>query len=135
MEVEGVQGFVLRLVGAAEADEIGRDDAVPGRGDDRDHLPVEVGPRGLAVQHEHRRGIGGTFVDVVGAQVARRVWFEFPIYGAVPLIPSGSYKTTTEFVPGTPNYSAGDEITMDVTSIGGTNPGSDLAVIVRVQDS
>ena len=47
-----------RLVRATEADQVGADDAVPGRGQHRDHLAVEEGPRRFAMQHQHRVGVG-----------------------------------------------------------------------------
>ena len=61
-----------RLVGAAEADEVGRDRPEPGRGDHRDHRPVEVAPRRLAVQQQHRLGrVARALVDDVDAQRLR----------------------------------------------------------------
>ena len=56
------------LVGAAEADEIGRDGPVPLGDDHRDDRPVEVRPRGLSVQQEHRASMRRAGVDVVHAQ-------------------------------------------------------------------
>ena len=51
-----VVAALARLVGAAEADEIRRDDAVSRRGEERNHLAIQIRPRRLAVQAEHRIG-------------------------------------------------------------------------------
>ena len=37
---------------------------------DRDHVAVEIGPRGFTVEHEHRRRIWRSLVDVVHSQGA-----------------------------------------------------------------
>jgi hypothetical protein len=65
-----VVGALGRLVGASEADEVGRHHPKPGAGDDRDHLPVQEAPGRLAVQEQHRVGVGRPFVDIVDAQRA-----------------------------------------------------------------
>src|SRR5206468_5336772 len=49
----GVLLATYGLVGASEPDQVRRDDAMAGARDDRDHLPVEVGPGRLAVQHQY----------------------------------------------------------------------------------
>ena len=64
----GVVAARGRLVGLAEADEIGCDHAMAGAGAGSDHVPVQVGPGGLAVQHEHGRSGRVALVDVVHAQ-------------------------------------------------------------------
>ena len=62
------------LVALAEADEVGRDAAVAGGDERRDHAAVEVAPGGLAVEQEHdgrgRAGVGagGALIEVVDAQ-------------------------------------------------------------------
>ena len=65
VEVVGVVLEPERLVGAAEAEVVGRDRAGDGveLGDD---LAVEVRPRRLAVEEQHRRA--GALVEVVHAQ-------------------------------------------------------------------
>ena len=66
-------GVVLPLVGLVappESDEIGRHDAVPVLDEAGDHLPVQEGPRRLAVQEKHGRGAAGALVDVVHAKAA-----------------------------------------------------------------
>ena len=57
--VVGVVGLLARLVGATEADEVGRDAAMAGVDEHRDHLPVEERPRRLAVHEQHRRPSAG----------------------------------------------------------------------------
>ena len=42
----------------------------PGAREDRDHLPVQVAPRRLAVQHQDGRAVPRALVDVVDAQHA-----------------------------------------------------------------
>jgi hypothetical protein len=64
----GVVLAVGGLVTASEADQVGGDDAVPGRGEHRDHGAVEVRPRRLAVQQEHRGGVPRPLVDGVHPQ-------------------------------------------------------------------
>ena len=81
---EGVPGWGGGFVGAAEADEVGADDAAGGSGgrvggvgeEGGDHVAVEVGPGGLAVEAEEYFWYGtqeaGALVDVghpVGAIV------------------------------------------------------------------
>src|SRR5439155_18540280 len=70
MALVGVVVARYRLVGAAESDEIGGDGAEARAGDHGDHLPVEVRPRRLAVEHEHRRRVARALVDVVHAKRA-----------------------------------------------------------------
>src|SRR5262252_6415022 len=75
-EVEGVGGVFFRLVGSAEAEEVGSDYAVTGRGEDRDHLSVEIAPGGLAVEAEEDfAGRARAFIQVVRAEagVAREI--------------------------------------------------------------
>jgi hypothetical protein len=59
-----------RLVGPAEADQVRREHAQPGAGEDRDHVPVQVAPRRLAVHAEHDRSVARALVDVVDPQRA-----------------------------------------------------------------
>jgi hypothetical protein len=67
MKHECVGRFVFRLVGAAKAEKIRRDDAQT-RGDEGgNHLAVEVGPCGLAVQAERNRSGPGSFVEIMHA--------------------------------------------------------------------
>ena len=61
----GVVFATHRLVGAAEADQVGSDHPVAGGGDDRHGAAVEVRPRGLAVEQQHRGCAGRPFVEVV----------------------------------------------------------------------
>ena len=69
VEFEGVGGLLDRLVRPAEAEEVGRDDPPAGREEDRDHLPVEVGPGRLPVQQQVRVAGGARpEVDVVRPQ-------------------------------------------------------------------
>jgi hypothetical protein len=74
MAVEREPAHVGRLVGAAEAEVVGRHHP-RGAGKPRDHLPVQERPGRLAVQAED--GIARTLVEVVHAktvlvEVARR---------------------------------------------------------------
>ena len=62
-----------RLVGLAEADQVRRHRAEPGVGEDGDHPAVEVAPRRLAVEHQHRIGVRRPLVDVVHPEPARQV--------------------------------------------------------------
>ncbi|CFE46888.1 Uncharacterised protein [Mycobacterium tuberculosis] len=64
-------GVVLdasRLVGAAEADQVGREHTVPGGGERRNHGSVQITPGGLAVQQDDRRTVARALVDVVHSQ-------------------------------------------------------------------
>ena len=61
-----VPALVGRLVGAAEADEVGADHAVPARDEPVEHVPVEVAPARLAVEAEDGRP--APLVEVVQAQ-------------------------------------------------------------------
>ena len=65
-----VVGARRRLVGAAEADQVGRDRAQPGGGEHRDHRAVEEAPRRLAVHEQHDRRVARALVEVVHAQRA-----------------------------------------------------------------
>ena len=56
------------LVRSAEADEVGSYSAETRPGDDRDHLSVEVGPRRLAVEHEHDVAVRRALAHVVHAE-------------------------------------------------------------------
>ena len=56
------------LVGAAEADQVGREHAVSGVSQRRNHRAVQVAPGGLAVQQHDRRAICRTLVQEVHAQ-------------------------------------------------------------------
>src|SRR5262244_3775111 len=76
VEVEGVGGVFFRLVGSAEAEEVGSDHAVTGRGEDRDHLSVEIAPGGLAVEAEEDfAGRARAYIHVARAEagVARAI--------------------------------------------------------------
>ena len=53
MTFVGVVVTVGRLVGAAEADQIGRQDPMTRRDELRDDVPIQVGPAGLTVQKQH----------------------------------------------------------------------------------
>ena len=71
VEMEAVGLVVVRLVGTAEAGEIGRHHAPTGRREDRDHAPVEIGPGRLAVQaQEVCPASARAFVEIVDAQAA-----------------------------------------------------------------
>jgi hypothetical protein len=54
-----------RLVGTAEADEVGGDGPVPGRDQRAHHVTPQVRPRGLAVQEQDDVRPPRSFVDVV----------------------------------------------------------------------
>ena len=66
-----VRGAVGRLVGAAEAHEVGCDTTKSGVGQDRDHLAVQEAPRRLAVHQQHDRSVGRPLVEVVNPQGSR----------------------------------------------------------------
>ena len=70
LDVPGIGVVVLRvgLVGATEADEVGRDGAQPRVDEHRDHLAVEEAPRGLAVHQQHDLAVAWTFVEVVNSE-------------------------------------------------------------------
>jgi hypothetical protein len=51
------------LVGAAEADEVGADHTVASLGKYGDHFAIQERPRRLAMQQEHRIGVGGAVLD------------------------------------------------------------------------
>ncbi len=57
-----------RLVGTAEAHQVRGHGPVSGVGEHRDHLSIEVRPRGLSVHEQHHRPVGGPLVHVVDAQ-------------------------------------------------------------------
>ena len=65
---ERVVGGPHRLVGAAEADVVGRDHPDSAVDEDRDDRAVEVGPGRLPVQQQRDRSVRRTFVDVVHPQ-------------------------------------------------------------------
>src|SRR6187551_3547335 len=65
MAVVRVPAGLDGLVGAPEAEVVGRDDPRR-RGERRDQLPVQVAPRRLAVEQQH--GIAGALVDPVHPQ-------------------------------------------------------------------
>ncbi len=68
MKHEGIDGLVYGLVGTAEAEKIRGDDALA-RGDKGgDHLAVEIGPGGLAMQAERDRRVARPFVEIMHAQ-------------------------------------------------------------------
>ncbi len=54
VEMIGVNIIVDRLVRPAEAEHVDRDGAMPGAGEDGDHLAEEVGPGGLAMDAKER---------------------------------------------------------------------------------
>jgi hypothetical protein len=62
---------LAQLVGLAEADQVGREHAQPRGRNRQDHVPVQVRPGRLAVQHQHRRRVARAFVNVVQAQLER----------------------------------------------------------------
>ena len=68
MPLVGVILDAAGLVGTAEADQVGREHAVPGFGQRRNHGAVQVTPRGLAVQQHDRRAVDGPLVEEVHAQ-------------------------------------------------------------------
>ena len=59
---------IARLVRPSEPDQVGRDDAMPGVHQRRDHLSIQIRPGGLAVQEQDGRRVLGPFVQVVHAQ-------------------------------------------------------------------
>src|SRR5204863_67800 len=69
MEVECIERFVLRLVGAPEADQVRCHHPCAARDEVRNHLPVEIAPGRLAVQAEER-ALALAFVDVINLKVA-----------------------------------------------------------------
>ena len=71
MPVEGVVLHAERLVGAAEAEVVGRDRA-GGRRQLRDELAIQVRPRGLAVEEKHRRARALRRGSGAGGRPARR---------------------------------------------------------------
>src|SRR5207247_3357995 len=62
---------VLRLVGAAEAEVVGHDRAVPGLDERPYEVAVEVPPGWVAVHHHDGTAIARALVDVVHASVGR----------------------------------------------------------------
>ena len=52
------------LVGPAHPEVVHGDHPVAGIGEHRDHVPVQVGPRRLAVEEQHDLAVGGTLVHV-----------------------------------------------------------------------
>jgi hypothetical protein len=76
MKVKAVVRVVHGLVGAAEAVEVGRDDATAARDEHRDHASIQEAPRGLAVQAQNRvLRVARAGIDVRRAQpfVTRQV--------------------------------------------------------------
>src|SRR3954467_6561831 len=69
MEIERIDRLVVWLVGTAEADEVGREHAVSSGDERRDHAPIEVAPRRLAVQAE-KGALALAFVEGVRSQPA-----------------------------------------------------------------
>ena len=70
--LEAVQRGFDRFVGAAEADQVGRDHAQAGRREHRDHVTVQIAPRRIAVQAEGRhRRVCIAFIEMVDAQRVR----------------------------------------------------------------
>lgn len=67
VKVETVRGLVHRLVRTAEADQVGCDYPA-GRGEYRDHLAIEVGPRRLAVQAQEHGASPRPFIDEMHPQ-------------------------------------------------------------------
>ena len=64
----GVRRAIGRLVGAAEPDQVGRDDPIAGVDERRDHAAVQVAPGRLAVQQQERARLAGSLLDVRHAQ-------------------------------------------------------------------
>ena len=74
MEIERVVRIVCGLVGTAEAEQVRRDGAMAGTGEDRDHPAIQVAPGGLAVQaEEDLLGLPRALIHVMRAQV-REAW-------------------------------------------------------------
>ena len=71
MEVERIDRIVGRLVGAAETEKVGRDDAAAGRQKMRDHAPVEIAPGRLAVQAKKDRRICRALVEIGHRQAGK----------------------------------------------------------------
>src|SRR5208337_1482627 len=71
MKHEGVDRLLFRLVGAAKAEEIRRDNAQAGGDKGGDHLAVEIGPGRLPMQAERDRRVARSLVEIVHAQAAR----------------------------------------------------------------
>jgi hypothetical protein len=66
--------LVDRFVRATEANEVGNDDAVPGRHERGHHRAVQVAPHRLAMQQQDGlRGIGRPDIDVRHVQSARQL--------------------------------------------------------------
>jgi hypothetical protein len=68
VRIERVPRVVDYLVGATEADEVRRDDAISRGKERRNHLAVKVAPGGLAVQREQHGRVARPFIERVGAQ-------------------------------------------------------------------
>ena len=67
---ERVVRTLARLVRPPEADQVRGHDLQAGPGEDRDHLAVQVAPRGLAVHEQHERRGGIALAHVVHPQAA-----------------------------------------------------------------
>ena len=61
----GVVGACRGLVGATEADQIGRDATQSGVDEHRDHLAVEETPRRFAVEQQHDVCVARSLVEIV----------------------------------------------------------------------
>ena len=73
-----VQIRVVGLFGAAEAEVVGHDRAVPGVGERTDEVAVQIPPGRVTVQQHHRAPIARTHIDIVhpavgGVEPARLV--------------------------------------------------------------
>ena len=66
----GVVGPLGRLVGAAEAHQVGRDAPQPGVDEHGDHVAVQEAPGRLPVHEQHHLAVGWPHVEVVDAEPA-----------------------------------------------------------------
>jgi hypothetical protein len=66
----GVIILLCRLIGTAEADEIGSQEPIPSLCQRRDHLAVQVGPGGFAVHEEDHLAVTRSLVYVMDPQRA-----------------------------------------------------------------
>ena len=76
MEVEGIDRVIDGFVRPAEAEIVGRHDAITGAGHQGDKLAIEIAPGGLTVEtEEHFFDVARPFVEIVEAQalVSRQV--------------------------------------------------------------
>lgn len=65
----GVVGGSDGFVGLPETDEIGCQHTHSRVSEDGDHVAIQVAPSGFAVQHQYRRPVGGSLVDIVHPEV------------------------------------------------------------------